>query len=252
MPAAARRPGVRSSCFAIAPDGGTPDSVTRTRTNDDGRTDGPLVAEGELVPGLYELVFDVGAYFEAQGVAEGEHPFLGRVPVRFGSGRRARRATTCRCSSRPGRTAPTVAADPMARGSGCWCGLQRGERPAHAPLRHPRPRRCRRAGLRLDASGRHGRSPRRDRQRHRAHRGAERRRARAAARLAPRHGARRRALRRRARRARRRSPSVERLATAARRLPFALEVVAFADEEGSRFGTAFLGSSVLAGSFDAG
>ena len=34
-------------------------------------------------------------------------------------------------------------------------------------------------------------------------------------------------------------------------LPFALEVVAFADEEGSRFGTAFLGSSVLAGSFDA-
>jgi allantoate deiminase len=33
-------------------------------------------------------------------------------------------------------------------------------------------------------------------------------------------------------------------------LPFALEVVAFADEEGSRFGTAFLGSSVLAGSFE--
>jgi allantoate deiminase len=33
-------------------------------------------------------------------------------------------------------------------------------------------------------------------------------------------------------------------------LPFALEVVAFADEEGSRFGTAFLGSSALAGSFD--
>jgi allantoate deiminase len=33
-------------------------------------------------------------------------------------------------------------------------------------------------------------------------------------------------------------------------LPFALEVAAFADEEGSRFGTAFLGSSVVAGSFD--
>ena len=30
----------------------------------------------------------------------------------------------------------------------------------------------------------------------------------------------------------------------------ALEVVAFADEEGARFGTAYLGSSVLAGSFD--
>lgn len=34
------------------------------------------------------------------------------------------------------------------------------------------------------------------------------------------------------------------------RLPIALEVVAFADEEGARYGTAFLGSSVFAGSFD--
>lgn len=34
------------------------------------------------------------------------------------------------------------------------------------------------------------------------------------------------------------------------RLPFALEVVAFADEEGLRFGTTFLGSSVFAGAFD--
>jgi allantoate deiminase len=43
---------------------------------------------------------------------------------------------------------------------------------------------------------------------------------------------------------------VERLGERAGELPFALEVVAFADEEGSRFGTAFLGSSVLSGSFD--
>jgi allantoate deiminase len=34
------------------------------------------------------------------------------------------------------------------------------------------------------------------------------------------------------------------------RLPYALEVVAFADEEGFRFGTTFLGSSVYAGAFD--
>jgi allantoate deiminase len=34
-------------------------------------------------------------------------------------------------------------------------------------------------------------------------------------------------------------------------LPFALEVAAFADEEGARFGTAFLGSSLLAGHFEA-
>ena len=34
------------------------------------------------------------------------------------------------------------------------------------------------------------------------------------------------------------------------RLPFSIEVVAFADEEGLRFGTTFLGSSVYAGDFD--
>jgi allantoate deiminase len=42
--------------------------------------------------------------------------------------------------------------------------------------------------------------------------------------------------------------SVERLR--GRDLPFALEVVGFADEEGVRYGTAFLGSAVMAGRFD--
>jgi allantoate deiminase len=43
---------------------------------------------------------------------------------------------------------------------------------------------------------------------------------------------------------------VERLQERNERLPFAVEVVGFADEEGLRFGTTFLGSSVFAGSFD--
>jgi allantoate deiminase len=43
---------------------------------------------------------------------------------------------------------------------------------------------------------------------------------------------------------------VERLQAAGRRPRAPVEVVAFADEEGTRFGTAFLGSSVLAGRFD--
>jgi allantoate deiminase len=43
---------------------------------------------------------------------------------------------------------------------------------------------------------------------------------------------------------------VERLHAAGMRPPVPLEVVGFADEEGARFGTGFLGSSVLAGSFD--
>lgn len=45
---------------------------------------------------------------------------------------------------------------------------------------------------------------------------------------------------------------VERLRDQGARLPFAVEVVAFADEEGLRFGTAYLGSKVFAGAFDPG
>lgn len=43
---------------------------------------------------------------------------------------------------------------------------------------------------------------------------------------------------------------VERLYERGERLPFAVEVVGFADEEGLRFGTTYLGSSVFAGAFD--
>jgi allantoate deiminase len=43
---------------------------------------------------------------------------------------------------------------------------------------------------------------------------------------------------------------VQQLHDRGERLPFAVEVVAFADEEGLRFGTTFLGSSAYAGAFD--
>ncbi|HET9221118.1 MAG TPA: allantoate amidohydrolase [Roseiflexaceae bacterium] len=44
--------------------------------------------------------------------------------------------------------------------------------------------------------------------------------------------------------------AVERLNDRGRRLPFAIEVLAFADEEGVRYHTAYLGSQVFAGRFD--
>jgi 5-hydroxyisourate hydrolase len=75
--------GVEIELFRHAPGAG-PESVARARTNADGRTDEPLLAAGGLLPGNYELVFDVGAYFEEHGLVEGDHPFLGLVPVRFG------------------------------------------------------------------------------------------------------------------------------------------------------------------------
>lgn len=52
-------------------------------TNEDGRTDAPLVAPGSLEVGVYELRFAVGAYF-ANTATTADPPFLDVVPVRFG------------------------------------------------------------------------------------------------------------------------------------------------------------------------
>ena len=53
------------------------------RTNAAGRTDGPLLEKEECVTGLYEIVFDVGAYFAGE-MSLPDPPFLDLVPVRFG------------------------------------------------------------------------------------------------------------------------------------------------------------------------
>ena len=53
-------------------------------TNADGRTDAPILPAGEFSVGEYELVFDVGAYQAAQGLAADGPRFLDSVPVRFG------------------------------------------------------------------------------------------------------------------------------------------------------------------------
>ncbi|PWE31448.1 hydroxyisourate hydrolase [Maritimibacter sp. 55A14] len=58
--------------------------ICRVVTNDDGRTDGPILPEAAFETGSYELVFHVGDYLDAAGVA-GERPrFLDLVPLRFG------------------------------------------------------------------------------------------------------------------------------------------------------------------------
>ena len=49
-------------------------------TNDDGRTDAPLLPRGRLRIGTSELRFDVGAYFQHQDTPA----FLDEVPIRFG------------------------------------------------------------------------------------------------------------------------------------------------------------------------
>lgn len=55
-------------------------------TNDDGRTDVPMLQGDELTEGTYELVFHAGAYLRASGSAADGTLFLDEVPIRFGIG----------------------------------------------------------------------------------------------------------------------------------------------------------------------
>ncbi|GAA0501286.1 hydroxyisourate hydrolase [Deinococcus depolymerans] len=65
--------------------GGTRTLVTRTVTNADGRTDGPLIARGALRRGTFELTFHVAPYFaELVGAVPGAgEPFLDEITLRF-------------------------------------------------------------------------------------------------------------------------------------------------------------------------
>jgi len=74
--------GVRIDLFRLR--GEARQLLTSTRTNADGRCDGPLLQGEHLQPGTYELAFHVGAYFASAGTALPEPPFLDVVPVRFG------------------------------------------------------------------------------------------------------------------------------------------------------------------------
>ena len=57
--------------------------VKTMTTNGNGRTDDAVLEGSAFKTGTYELVFAVGSYFRAAGVAKANPPFLDEVPVRF-------------------------------------------------------------------------------------------------------------------------------------------------------------------------
>jgi 5-hydroxyisourate hydrolase len=73
--------GMRVELWRLADDGARAlDAIAVT--NADGRMDAPLLAGEAFRVGTYELLFDVDAYFAAQGLGASP-PFLTSVPVRF-------------------------------------------------------------------------------------------------------------------------------------------------------------------------
>ncbi len=63
---------------------GEPQLLKSFHTNEDGRTDEPLLNAEEIKAGFYELIFHVGDYFDEKSDTRAEFPFLDQVPVRFG------------------------------------------------------------------------------------------------------------------------------------------------------------------------
>ncbi len=74
--------GMRIDLYAL--NGDTRRLIKTVHTDDDGRTDGPLLPAGQFGAGEYELVFHAGAYLDAMGEGQGDHRFLDIIPIRFG------------------------------------------------------------------------------------------------------------------------------------------------------------------------
>ena len=54
------------------------------KTNTDGRLDTPILDSGEFKPGVYELVFQAGAYFRSCKLDLPDPLFVDEVVIRFG------------------------------------------------------------------------------------------------------------------------------------------------------------------------
>jgi 5-hydroxyisourate hydrolase len=61
-----------------------PEMLAEMVTNDDGRTDAPILQAAAFAIGQYDLVFHVGAYLDAVGSPDEEPRFLDVIPIRFG------------------------------------------------------------------------------------------------------------------------------------------------------------------------
>lgn len=73
--------GVKITLYAIK--GDTRKQLASAVTNNDGRTDAPIIAKGDMQKGVYELVFEMGSYFKNKNGIQ-DLPFVDVVPIRFG------------------------------------------------------------------------------------------------------------------------------------------------------------------------
>ncbi|WP_305967715.1 MULTISPECIES: hydroxyisourate hydrolase [unclassified Mameliella] len=74
--------GIKIALYRVS--GNSHRKIAETVTNDDGRTDAPILPAEKFKTGTYELVFFAGDYLRRTGQANDEILFLDQVPIRFG------------------------------------------------------------------------------------------------------------------------------------------------------------------------
>ena len=74
--------GIKIILYRVTDNG--PEKVSETMTNDDGRTNSPILPVDAFQTGTYELVFFAGDYLRASGQAGDDPLFVDQVPIRFG------------------------------------------------------------------------------------------------------------------------------------------------------------------------
>ena len=74
--------GLKITLYRI--DGDSRTQLAEMVTNDDGRTNTPILPQDSFATGTYELLFQAGDYLRASDQASVEPLFLDQVPIRFG------------------------------------------------------------------------------------------------------------------------------------------------------------------------
>ena len=74
--------GVKIALYKVS--GNSHRKIAEAETNEDGRTDAPILPQGKFAAGTYELVFFAGDYLRATAQAGDEPLFLDQIPIRFG------------------------------------------------------------------------------------------------------------------------------------------------------------------------
>ena len=74
--------GIKIALYRVS--GNSHKKIAETVTNEDGRTDAPILPQDKFKQGTYELIFFAEEYLKDQCGVKDDPLFLGQIPIRFG------------------------------------------------------------------------------------------------------------------------------------------------------------------------